>query len=78
VRANVGGENMLMNHNGTKLTVAMALALTVIAVMIVYPQQLPEEKLPDCKCVYPNTKQYGIIKNGNCIVTKCKRKAPEK
>jgi hypothetical protein len=69
---------MLMSHNGKNLKLAMALVLAVITVMIVYPQQLPEEKLPDCKCVYPNTKEYGIIKDGNCVVTKCKRKAPEK
>ncbi len=68
---------MLVNRNGKKLILAMALFFAVAAAVIVYSQQSPE-KSPDCKCVYPNTKEYGVIKNGKCVVTKCKRKAPEK
>ena len=72
------GENMPMNHKGKRLKLAMTLVIAVITVIIAYPQQPSEEKLPDCKCIYSQTKQYGIIKNGNCVVTKCKRKEPQK
>ncbi len=56
----------------------LAPALVVAALMTVYPQQKPDEKLPTCDCYFPNSKEYGVKKDGKCVVTKCQKKTPEK
>jgi len=65
----------------------LVLTLTVAALMTVYSQQKPDgkptkqksdEKLPKCDCYLPNSKEYGVRKGDNCIVTKCQKKTPEK
>lgn len=30
---------------------------------------------PECNCVFPNTKEYGVIKDDECVVTDCKLKS---
>jgi hypothetical protein len=65
----------------------LVLAIAVAALMTVYPQQKPDEKptkqkadekLPVCDCYFPNSKEYGVKKDGKCVVTKCQKKTPEK
>jgi len=63
--------------------VTMALVLALAALVTVYPQQKPNkptpgEKLSVCDCYFPNSKEYGVKKDGKCIVTKCQKKTPEK
>jgi hypothetical protein len=66
---------------------ALVLMLAVAALITVYSQQKPggkptkqkpDEELPKCDCYLPHSKEYGVRKNSNCIVTKCQEKTPEK
>ena len=61
-----------------RVLMIVALAFVVVAVMIAYSQQKPDEKLPVCECWFPNKKEYGVKKDGKCVVTKCQKKTPEK
>lgn len=59
----------------TKTAKVILLSFVLIAAIAlgVYLLTRPVEK-PFCNCVFPNTGEYGVKKNGECVVTDCKRK----
>lgn len=86
VRKNRGNEAkdiIMMTGMKKRAMMTIVLVLTIAAAITIYPQQQqdkqpPQEKQSTCDCYFPNTKEYGVKKDGKCIKTKCQVKAPNK
>ena len=58
----------------------LIVGLTLASILTIYAQKKPDaQKKSDaitavCDCYYPNTKEYGVKKDGTCVVAKCRRK----
>jgi flagellar basal body-associated protein FliL len=55
-------------------TLISVLVLIMLAAAGFYAWRVSSQK-PECNCVFPNTKEYGVIKDDECVVTDCKLKS---
>lgn len=56
----------------------LKLIISVVAVVVLmvvgyYVWHFSSEK-PQCNCVFSQTREYGVIKDGECVVVDCKVK----
>jgi hypothetical protein len=59
-------------HRG-KVLAAIGLAMLLVVLMAAYTQSNNKKLTPSCDCIYAPTHDYGVIKNGQCVPTKCMR-----
>jgi len=60
-----------------KSKILAGLILVILIILGLYFFTRPTDK-PKCNCIFPNTGEYGVIKDGECVVMDCKRDSQNK
>lgn len=63
----------IAHQRGKVLGVAVFVMLLLALMAAAYTQSNDKKSAPNCECVYAPTHEYGVIKNGECVPTKCMR-----
>jgi hypothetical protein len=58
----------------TLKSVISVIALIVLIGLGYYLWHLSSSKKPECDCIFSKTREYGVIKDGECVVVDCKPK----